>query len=276
MDVHLRRIARDQLDLVARWQLIAAGYSEDAVDARAWRGGWRVVNHGVYALNRAPLTRRQRWLAGCLTAPGTLLAGPSAGACRGFLARDPSTVFVVRFGSGGPRQYDGLYVRRSTVLAAEVDWAGPIPITSAERTLIDLAPHLRPQALARATREAIRLKCTTAPALLEALDRHRGWRGTRRLRELATTYAQLPLDRTRSDAEGMALERILRAGAEVPGVNEVVGGVEADLVDHARRLIVEIDGPQFHLFPDEDARKEEAWRSAGYDVVRVPSDAVYR
>ena len=54
-----------------------------------------------------------------------------------------------------------------------------------------------------------------------------------------------------------------------------MAGHEADLVDHGRRLIVEIDGPQYHLFPDEDARKEAAWREAGYDVIRRSSDDVF-
>ena len=40
-------------------------------------------------------------------------------------------------------------------------------------------------------------------------------------------------------------------------------------------MIVEIDGPQFHQFPDEDARKERVWRAAGYDVRRIASDVAY-
>ena len=55
-----------------------------------------------------------------------------------------------------------------------------------------------------------------------------------------------------------------------------VGREEADLVWPERRLIVEIDGPQYHLFPDEDAEREQAWKAAGFDVARRPSDAVYR
>ena len=40
-------------------------------------------------------------------------------------------------------------------------------------------------------------------------------------------------------------------------------------------MIVEIDGPQYHRFRDADARKEQRWRSAGYDVRRIASDLVY-
>jgi hypothetical protein len=186
MHVHL---AATQLDLVARWQLLAAGWTERQVDDRAWRHGWRAIHDGVYALCRAPLRQDQRWLAACLTAPGTVLAGASAAACWGFLDRDPAITHVVRHGDGGPRRHGGVLVRHSTRLAAEIDWCGVIPITSPERTLIDLAPHLDRRALARATREAIRLKRLTARSLVDAVSRHRGWRGTKQLSALAKRYS---------------------------------------------------------------------------------------
>ncbi len=65
------------------------------------------------------------------------------------------------------------------------------------------------------------------------------------------------------------------AGVPAPQVNVRVAGCEADLVWRKAKLIIEIDGPQFHLFADEDARKETRWRSAGYAVRRMSSDDVY-
>jgi hypothetical protein len=146
------------------------------------------VHEGVYLLCHAPLRGEQRWLAACLTAPVTLLADASAAACWGF-HRDPRVVSAVRPGSGGPRLLDGLRVRRAHLPGDDVDWVGPIPLTSAERTLIDLAPHLPLYQLGRAVREAIRLKRVTASSLLAALLRHQGRRGTANLREIAERYA---------------------------------------------------------------------------------------
>ena len=186
MHVHL---ARTQLDLVARWQLLAAGWTERQVGDRAWRHRWRAIHNGVYALCQAPLRQEQQWLAACLTAPGTLLAGASAAACWGVTERDPAIPNVVRPGTGGPRRHGSVVVRHSTRLAAEIDWCGVIPVTSPERTLIDLAPHLDRRALARATREGMRLKLLTAHSILDAIARHRGWRGTTQLRAIATRYA---------------------------------------------------------------------------------------
>ena len=101
--------------------------------------------------------------------------------------------------------------------------------------------------------------------------KHPNRRGTRLLREWAHRYKDLPIARARSDAESYALE-LLGPG---PRLNVRIGGEEADLVWPEQRLVVEIDGPQYHLFPDEDARKEAAWRAAGYDVRRLSSDDLF-
>ena len=46
-------------------------------------------------------------------------------------------------------------------------------------------------------------------------------------------------------------------------VDVKVGRFEADLVDHERKRIIEIDGPQFHLFPDEDEMRDADWTGQG-------------
>jgi very-short-patch-repair endonuclease len=38
---------------------------------------------------------------------------------------------------------------------------------------------------------------------------------------------------------------------------------------------VEIDGGPFHLDAGEDGRKQRIWQSAGWTVLRIPSEAVY-
>jgi very-short-patch-repair endonuclease len=58
-------------------------------------------------------------------------------------------------------------------------------------------------------------------------------------------------------------------------VNVRIAGEEADLVWPERRLIIEIDGPDFHQFRDEDMRKQGLWEKAGHRVRRIPSGAVY-
>ena len=272
MDSHLRALAARQADVVAAWQLREAGWSWNKVKHWARSRGWRRIHPGVYALNAAPLTRVQLWFAATLTAPGTVLSHGSGGACFGFYRFERSYEVVTRPGNGGRRRQGGVLVFRSKRLEGEVTLHEGIPITTAARVLVDLAPGLSDKRLGRAFREAIRLKTTSAGRVLACVESHSG---SRVLGDLATRYARIPYQRTRSDAEGRALEILHDAGIEPPRVNVRISGEEADLVWTGRKLIVEIDGPQFHQFREEDARKERVWRAAGYTVRRIPSDAVY-
>jgi hypothetical protein len=275
MDPHLRALARRQADIVAVWQLRDRAWSWGKIRHHANSRGWRLIHDGVYALNSAPLTRQQLWFAAVLTAPNSFLSHGSGGACYGFYRFERGYEVVTRPGRGGRRRQGGVLVFRSTRLEGEVTHHNGIPITTAARVLVDLAPGLDEKRIGRAFREAIRLKTTTARLVLESALCHAGRAGTPALRDLATRYATIPYARTRSDAEGRALEVLHDAGIPAPLVNTKVAHEEADLVWVGPRVIVEIDGPQFHQFPEEDARKAEQWLRAGYKVRRIRSDAVY-
>lgn len=193
----------------------------------------------------------------------------------GLSAVDAGYETITRPGDGGKLRHSGLLVYRSQTLSGHVTRRDAIGITSAARTLIDIAPMLGERALARAFREALRLKTTTPSLLLSTLWDHRGRRGTARLHDLAARYAHLPYARTRSNAEARAIELLNDAGIPAPQVNVRIAGEEADLAWTDRRLIVEIDGPQYHQLADEDARKQRQWEAAGYTVRRIGSDEVY-
>ena len=95
---------------------------------------------------------------------------------------------------------------------------------------------------------------------------------------LRVEVEQLPglrLERCRSDAEAWAVALIADAGLQSPEVNRAAAGEEADLSWPAARLIVELDGPDYHVLRDADIRKMKAWRAAGFDVQRLPTPAVY-
>ena len=101
------------------------------------------------------------------------------------------------------------------------------------------------------------------------------WDRIRRLHVAVSRYAGLPLDRTKSDAEALALV-LLREAARSPRlVNETLAGEEADLIWPDWGLIVELDGPQFHLDASEDLRKQQVWEAAGWTVRLLPTDDVY-
>lgn len=272
LDVHLGRLLAGQEDLVAWWQLRAIGWSRDQINARVWRDRWRPIHRGVWATHRGELTQRHRWIAAVLTAPGTWLCGPSAAACHGFYEWDGPYETVVRAGSGGPRRFGPLLVARSTALEGHTTRRDGIPLVTAPRALVDLAPGLGVGQLGRGFRESIRVGATTANEISRALA---GQRGTRRLAVWCDRYASIPYHRCRSDAEGRALEILHDHGIPAPKVNVKVANIEADLVWREARFLVEVDGREFHMFADEDARKDAAWKAAGYEPLRIPAADVY-
>ena len=275
-DVHLARLAGKQFNRVSFGQMKALGYSDSAIAHRRKAGRLVQVEDGVFAL---PPVREDdawgRWMGAALTAPGTVLSHISATVAYGALSIEPPLITVTRPGAGGTRRHGGLHVHRSATLDGDVTDLNGVPITTMPRTLLDIASRISERALARAVREAVRLEHTTLIALGEALGKHRGRRGSRRLAETVARYSGLPLQRARSGAEVRAMEILRDAGRPLPRLNTRVAGEEADLSWPKHRLIIEIDGLPFHLDVGEDARKQAVWLTAGWTVRRLPSDAVY-
>lgn len=273
-DVHLLdHLARRQQGCVARWQLIAGGWSAGRCDRAL--DGLRRLQDGVCVTGHAPVTPLQRRWAATLTAPRTVLHDRSAGCHWGILAVEPRAVRVVRPGYGGIERSRRLVVSYSATLDGHVVRRDGLWVTTAERTVIDVWPTLRGRAQARLLREAVRLERTTVPRLLAVIADHRGRRGTASLRATCERYTRLPLSRCRSDAEVEGLLVLDAAGVPLPEVNVVRAGQEADFSWPGLMLIIEIDGPGFHRDPLQDARRTRIWTLAGWTVRRISSDDVY-
>ncbi|HVP01709.1 MAG TPA: type IV toxin-antitoxin system AbiEi family antitoxin domain-containing protein [Solirubrobacteraceae bacterium] len=275
-DARVAQLAGRQFNRISREQLAALGLSRHAIAHRVGTGRLVIVEQGVFAIAPVlPYDDWGRWMGATLTSPGSALSHASAAAARGVWSLPREFEIVTRPGRGGPRRHGSVLVHRSTTLGADVEDLRGIPVTSVPRTLLDLASCTSASALARALREAIRLRCTSLEELGEHLGRARGRRGTRRLGDALARYSGLPLHRARSGAEVRALEVLRDAGRPVPGLNVRIAGAEADLSWPAQRLIVEIDGGPFHLDVGEDQRKQALWESAGWRVRRLESGSVY-
>lgn len=266
-------LAAKQDDIVSIWQLRPKGWTLAATKHRL--SGYQRLHAGVYLLGQAPATQRQRWRAATLTAPETYLSHASLGALMEFRLDARFFETVTRHGSGGPRRFGSALVLRSRTLTGQTTVFAGLPTTTAARGLWDLTPHLGDHALRKAFREAVRRKRTTAVKVAETLAPHPRRPGTQRLAALVDVYIRLPIDRCRSDAEAYGLEILDAAGVPVPLVNERFAGEEADFCWPDLMLIIEIDGPDYHRFKDEDARKTAVWRTAGYTVIRIPSGDVF-
>jgi hypothetical protein len=166
-------------------------------------------------------------------------------------------------------------VFRSSTLGPDCTTLRGIPITTVPRTLLDLAARRSERALARAVREAVRMKLTTIEAIADCCGRHRGRRGSRRLLTTLARYKGLPIERARSGAEVRALEVLRDAGYALPRLNVRIAGEEADLSWAKQRVLIEVDGGPFHCDVGADARKQACWERAEWTVRRISSDDVY-
>src|SRR5436305_7421440 len=170
----LRTLAAAQEDVVAAWQLREAGWSREKIRHHLHRAGWRRLHPGVYTLRNSPPTRRQHWFAAVLVSPGTFLSHGSAGACYGFYRFERGYEVVTRSGRSRRRRHGRVLVFWSTILTGNTTCHAGIPITTAARVLIDIAPGLGDEQLGRAFRESIRLNTTTAGRIAETVHRHHG------------------------------------------------------------------------------------------------------
>lgn len=276
MDDLVAQVAAGQYNRISRLQLCELGLSANAIKHRVSSGRYVIVEEGVFAI--APVLDhdpRGRWMAATLTQPGSTLSHLSSAVARGVLSFEGPFVTITRAGNGGTRRQGGMLIHHSTLLEGEITDLDGIPITTMERTLLDIAGEQSGPALARAVREAVRLAHTTLRRLGDAFGRYRGRRGIRALAATVARYSGLPLERARSGAEIRAMEILRDEGKPTPRLNVRVAGEEADLSWPGWRLVVEIDGPPFHRDVGEDARKERVWREAGWTVRRLPSDDVY-
>ncbi len=230
---------------------------------------------GVFLTGLGPPTQRQCWWAAVLSHPGTVLSHASAAACHELRRVVGATITVTRVGNRGREHSPELLVSYSLTLHGQITERDGLPVTTVERTIIDLWPNLSAQARLRMLREGLRLRLTSVPRMHAAVRAHRGRRGVASLRVALEQLGALGLDRCRSDAEAWAVALIADAALPLPDINEDVAGEEADLSWPAARVIVEIDGPSYHVLRDEDIHKMKAWQAAGFEVRRISSDLLY-
>lgn len=271
----LRPFAIQQQGLASREQLLDAALSPWHI--RQAVAGLRAMFPGVYLTGWGPVSRYLFWWAATLTTPRTVLSHTSAGAFWGIAKEAGLWVTVTRPGTRGTSRHRNLLVHYSAALTGQVVDIDGLRVTSPERTIIDIWPLVTVREREKMLREALRKRVTSVPKLLLALRAHRGRRGLRSLRATVRRWSRLPFHRCRSDAEAYALVILDEAGVREPLVNAIVAGEEADFSwpqpDVMR--IIEIDGPQWHLFKEEDARKTAIWTAAGFRVRRLPSDELF-
>jgi very-short-patch-repair endonuclease len=266
----IERLAARQLGLVTRAELLAAGLKPKMIDGRVRAGRLLLVHRGVYRVGPVVVPHARELAAVLACAPGATLSHVSAGALRSIVpdAGDGTDVDVaVRLDRG---RRPGIRAHRIVLQSDEITLFDGVPVTTPERTLLDLSSVLALRELERALARAERAGIFDCGMLRKLIERYPRRRGVVALRTLLAGDAPPAL--TRSDAEERLLTLVRQACLPAPATNTAVGKHEVDFLWRNERLVVEVDGFEFHSSRsrfENDRRRDADLTAAGFRVMRV-------
>jgi hypothetical protein len=262
----LRAVASRSHGVVTRQELVRAGVTRNEIEQRVASGALIRVHRGVFRVGHTAPSIEARYTAAVKACGnGALLAGCAAAHLFGLLKRPPSLPEVL---APTQRRVKGVVTHRTrrSDLTDATTWRG-IPVTTVQRTLVDLAAVLEQDELARAVHEAdIRHHIT--PGQIEAvLSRRHNWSGARKLRRVIWGETPIILSRL----EKRFLERLRVAGLPQPEVNRRVDGRYVDCRWPEHHLAVELDSYRYHRTRhvwEQDREREREARARGDEFRR--------
>lgn len=188
-----------------------------------------------------------------------VLSHASAAAAWDLLSVGSGLVHVTVPGDSGRARRSGVRVHRSrTLTPAQTTVHRGIPITTRERTIIDLARRLKGRPLEQ---------------LLNRAEPHADFDTLRRVRSpsLQAVLSGYTVSVTRSELENAFLTLCDDHGLPRPDTNAHIEGIEVDFVWRDARLIVEVDGYAYHRSPsafERDRERDAILTTSGWRVLR--------
>ncbi|HTU15817.1 MAG TPA: DUF559 domain-containing protein [Solirubrobacterales bacterium] len=277
-----QRIAGEQHGVVSRAQLRRAGVPSSTIQSRVDGAFLFPVFRGVYLVGRSGLSLDGLRLAAVLAAGrGAVVGGRAAAMIWGFMDHfSPVDVFRLVGGANrraqvrvdGSKVWPYLMIWRPVRLSdSDIRSVRGIPVTSVARTLWDLAALTSTQKFNRAFNEADRLRLIDDDEMSAFAAGMRGHHGAGLFRKRA--LARIPdIGRARSALEAIYLELLDRKVVPAADLNARVLDMEVDLVWWERRVIVELDGYEFHRGREafeRDAARGNRLKADGWSVLRV-------
>lgn len=267
-------LAETQHGVVSRAQLRGMGLSDDAINRRMRSGGLHPLYPGVFAVGHRAASIRGHWMAAVLACgPGAVLSFRSAAAHWGI--RGYSGAYVDITSPSKAKSRGSIRRHCARLLEDEITEHDGIPITTAQRTIFDLATISTPQSVESALRQSEYLRLYGSLSLWDLLERHPRHRGARSIRAALARAGDAPGEVYEGLEERflgfLDAHRLLR-----PNLNvwlEVQGHrYKADCLWPAQRLIAELDSWEAHgthsAFQTDKSRDRRLLR-AGYRTTRV-------
>ncbi len=262
----LGRLAFSAYGVVRRRELLHCGISLRQIRTRLETGALLVEYPGVYRVgHRAPSVESSYLAAVYACGDGALLSGRAAGYLLALIKGKPPPPEVI---APNDHNIDGIATSRYRSLhrSEAMKWRN-IPVTTVARTLVDLAPVLSLDDLARACHEA-GVKYGTTPKHVEAvLARRRTAPGAAHLRAVMTGDARVLLSKLESGFIALLREDEL----PLPQTNRPAGGYRVDCRWPKHRLTAELDSFRYHNSRhswEQDRRREREARARGDEFRR--------
>jgi very-short-patch-repair endonuclease len=265
-DAEVARIAGAQKGDVVRLQLQAAGIGRGAIAHRLATARLTAVHPGVYYAGSPPFAALAEEMAAVLHYRGyAVLSHRSAAWLWGLVDSRPSetTLTIVR----GCHPRPGIKLHRVRALdAQEVRIRSGLPVTSPARTLLDFAADAETGELEHAIATARFRDFASNRELERVLARNPARKGCGRLRRL------IEADELESDGERRMFALLKAAELPLPQTQVPMFGFRADFLWPAQKLVVEVDGYDFHgdrAKFESDCRRDQVLIAAGYRVIRI-------
>jgi very-short-patch-repair endonuclease len=270
------KLAANQHGVVARRQLLVAGFTSDEIQRRISKGRLHPVWRGVYAIGRPRLTQRGWWMAAVLGCGADAVLSHSAAAAlwaiKAQRAAGPdrrlASLIEVSVPTEARRRRKGIRLHRRLLSPEDLTRRDGIPVTTPARTLIDLATVLQPDRLEAAVNEADKMGLIDPETLRQAVDERSGLDGVPRLRKVLDDRTFVLTD---SELERRFLRLVRRAGLPRPRTRQRVNGFRVDFYWPELRLVVETDGLRYHRTATQQSRdriRDQAHTAAGFIALR--------
>jgi hypothetical protein len=269
----LDQILRQQMDVIARHQALAAGVTASALRHRLRAGGpWRPLLPGVYiAATGTPTTLQQEMAALLYAGSDSVITGPAALRCHH--VRGTSSELVDVLVPATRKRRDAAFVRlhRTTRMPGRVWQAGPLRYAPPARAVADAVRDMTSLRDVRAVvADAVqRGRCGVPDLCAELTAGPRA--GSALFREALTDVA----DGIRSTAEADLKDLLVKSRLPMPLFNpSVYDGdtfiAKPDAWWPELGVAAEVDSREWHMSPEDHARTLARGRRMGvYQIVAL-------
>ncbi|TMK67232.1 MAG: DUF559 domain-containing protein [Actinobacteria bacterium] len=274
LDRLIAELAACQHGLVARWQLIRAGFGAGAIDLRVRCCRLHVIHRGVYAVGHSVISIDGHRMAAVLAGgDGAVLSYRDALAHWGLRPCNRRVIEVTV--PARTRSRPGLQFHRARLPADEVTVHRGIPITTVPRAIFDLAAVEPRRHVERAIHEAEVRRLWDPLSLHDLVERHPNSRGVATLKAILADITR-GLAISKQEIQDLLLALLEAAGLPLPLTNQYITlgdtTYEADCAWPQAKLMAELDGRAVHATGrnfESDRGRDRRLAVAGWLVIRI-------